>query len=102
VISTKKKGAVTEALEALPVVGTLNVDTNTYTPTGKEGAELLAEAAAEPTIDIYLDRSPKLGAPVDYPAMVALLQRKRELFITAEANKKAGVKPEEKTEDEAD
>lgn len=68
----------------------------------KEGAELLAEAAAEPTLDIYLDRSPKLGAPIDYPAMVALLHRKREMFITAEAKKKSGEKVEEKKDGDED
>lgn len=65
-----------------------------------EGAALLAEAAAEPTLDIYLDRSPKLGTPINYPEMVGVLRKKRVAFITAEANKKAGVKPTEKTDDD--
>jgi hypothetical protein len=93
-IQTAAKG-ISEILQALPVVGTIDVDNNTFTPTGDQ---MLAEAIQEPTMDRYLDRSPKVGQPIDYPAMVALLHKKREMFITAEAKRKSGVKDEEPTE----
>lgn len=54
----------------------------------KMGSELLDEAATEPTLDRYLDRSPKLDNPVDYPSLVANLQWKRKTYITAEQKKK--------------
>lgn len=106
---SRKPRTVTEVIEALPVLGTLNVDTNTFTPnpvtvadtgevTEKLGADLLKEAAAEPTLDRYLDRSPKLGAPIDYKELVSVLQRKRQMFITAEAKRKSGVKDDENKE----
>lgn len=67
-------------------------DPNSKWPQGysetKMGSEFLDEAIAEPTLDRYLDRSPKVGNPIDYPAMVAILHRKREMFITAEQKKK--------------
>ena len=60
-----------------------------------DGNALLDQAAAHATLDPYLDRSPKVGQPIDYPAMVALLQRKRQMFIDAESKKK---EPKENTE----
>lgn len=57
------------------------------------GAQMMDEVIQEPTMNRYLDRSPKLNTPEDYLDLVKLLQRKRSLFITAEANKKAGIKP---------
>lgn len=53
-----------------------------------QGAELLAEAAAEPTMDRYLDGSPKLLTDKDWEEFVTVLQRKRALFITAEQKRK--------------
>lgn len=54
-----------------------------------DAADVLAEPLAEPTLDRYLDRSPKLGLPINYPEMVAILQRKRQFSITAEEKRKA-------------
>lgn len=84
-ITTRKKPEVTEVLKSLPVVGTLNVDTNTFTQTGEQ---LLDAVIKEPTLDRYLDRSPKVGQPIDYPELVRILQRKRAIFITAEQKRK--------------
>lgn len=88
-ISTRKKGDSPIVAQAMEIMDK-----------AAQGAELLAEAAAEPTLDIYLDRSPKLGTPINYEEMVGVLRKKRVAFITAEANKKAGVKPTEKTDDD--
>lgn len=52
------------------------------------GADLLTEAIAEPTLDRYLDRSPKVGQPINYEELVGVLHRKRAAFITAEQKKK--------------
>lgn len=52
------------------------------------GDQLLDEAAAEPTLDRWLDNSPKIGNPVDYPSLVVNLQWKRKTYITAEQKKK--------------
>lgn len=52
------------------------------------GAEMLDEVIKEPTLDRYLDRSPKLNTDKDYEEMVRLLQRKRAAFITAEQKKR--------------
>lgn len=52
------------------------------------GEALLSEVVAEPTIDRYLDRSPKLNTAQDYEQMVVNLQRKRAAFITAEQKRK--------------
>lgn len=98
-ISRKPRGEIPsldEMLKALPVVGTLNVDTNTFTPNSEEvlGAEMLTEAIEDVSLDRYLDRSPKLGEPINYPEMVGVLQRKRQMFITAEAKRKSGIKDE--------
>lgn len=62
------------------------------------GADMMEEVIAEPTLDRYLDRAPKLLEPTDYEQLVKLLHRKREMFIKAEADKKAGIKTEEKTD----
>lgn len=70
--------------------------------TGKKmGAELMDEVIAEPTLDRFLDRSPKVGQPIDYEEMVRILHRKREMFITAEQKKRSGEKIEEKESGEA-
>lgn len=66
----------------------------------KLGPELLDAAVLEPTLDRYLDRSPKISQPINYEEMVGVLQRKRQMFITAEQKKKSGEKADEKTEDE--
>lgn len=55
---------------------------------GAFGPELLTEAIKDPTLNIYLDRSPKVGAPIDYQELVKNLQHKRAAFITAEQKKK--------------
>jgi len=52
------------------------------------GAELLEQASADPTIDKYLDRSPKLLTDKDYEELVGVLRKKRVAFITAEQKKK--------------
>lgn len=52
------------------------------------GPELLDEVIKEPTLNFYLDRSPKLNQPKDYAEVVRILQHKRALFITAEQKKK--------------
>lgn len=54
----------------------------------KMGEEMLTEVIADPTIDKYLDRSPKLNTAQDYEQMVVNLQRKRAAFITAEQKRK--------------
>lgn len=54
----------------------------------KFGPELLDEVIKEPTLNIYLDRSPKLNTPKDHLEMVTILQHKRAAFITAEQKKK--------------
>lgn len=54
----------------------------------KMGEELLSEVIKEPTLDRYLDRSPKLNTDQDYAEMVKLLQSKRAAFITAEQKKR--------------
>lgn len=66
----------------------------------KYGDQMLDEVIAEPTMDRYLDRSPKLNEPKDYVQLVSILRKKRELFIKAEDDKKSGVKPEEKTDED--
>lgn len=53
-----------------------------------DGNELLDEAALEPTLDRYLDNSPKLMTEPDWRQMVLIYQRKRAAFITAEAKKR--------------
>jgi len=65
-----------------------------FSPRGREiveqifGAELLEQASADPTIDKYLDRSPKLLTDKDYEELVGVLRKKRVAFITAEQKKK--------------
>lgn len=54
----------------------------------KMGSELLDETTAEPTLDRWLDNSPKVGNLIDYPSLVTNLQYKRKMFITAEQKKK--------------
>lgn len=54
----------------------------------KTGDQLLTEAIKDPTINIYLDRSPKLNTPRDYEELTKRLQTKRALFIAAEQRKK--------------
>lgn len=61
----------------------------------KTGEDMLQEVIKEPTLDIYLDRAPKLGTPINYPEFVGVLRRKREAFITAEQKRKSGIKEEE-------
>lgn len=53
-----------------------------------QGDELLDIAAKEPTLDRYLDRSPKLNTDQDYEDLVRILQKKRAMFITAEQKKR--------------
>lgn len=55
---------------------------------GAFGSELLDEVIKEPTLNFYLDRSPKLNLPRDDAEAVRILQHKRALFITAEQKKK--------------
>lgn len=68
------------------------VEVETTSPTGED---MLQEVIKEPTLDVYLDRAPKLGSPINYPEMVGVLHHKRELFVTAEAKRKSGIKDEE-------
>jgi len=44
-----------------------------------QGEALLEPQSPTPTIDRYLDRSPKLNTDQDYEQMVRVLQRKRPL-----------------------
>lgn len=62
----------------------------------KFGPELLDEVIKEPTLDIYLDRSPKVGIPINYEEMVRIEQRKRAAYINAEQKKK---EPKDEGED---
>lgn len=98
-ISRRKKdeptaisGAEMDAIEAAAIAGKPLME--------KIGAELLDEAVSELNMDRYLDRSPKVGKPIDYEGLVKVLHRKREMFITAEAKRKSGVKDEEPTNEE--
>ena len=93
-ISRKKKGEA--ELITKEEMDTIEVAAIAGTPL--TGDQMLAEATEEVTMDRFLDRSPKLGEPIDWPAFVKVLHRKREMFITAEANKRSGVKEEEPTE----
>lgn len=52
------------------------------------GDTLLTEAAAEPTLDRYLDNSPKNLSNRDYAQMVDILQHQRAAFIAKEAKKR--------------
>lgn len=86
---------------AIPVEIQKMIDKQEYSdlpPLGdtKFGPELLDEVIKEPTLDIYLDRSPKVGIPINYEEMVKILQRKRATFITAEQKKK---EPKDEGED---
>lgn len=54
------------------------------------GEKILAQAAEEPTLDRYLDRNPALLTDQDYVELVAVLQKQRTMFITAEAKKGKG------------
>lgn len=90
-ISKKKKGLVEiemipirEAGDVLPPIKGFEDDgTVIY------GSDLLDEVIKEPTLDIYLDRSPKLNTEKDYrEGAVPNLQRKRAAFITAEQKRK--------------
>jgi len=81
VISRKRKSTEEEIVDG-------------FSPRGREiveqifGAELLEQASADPTIDKYLDRSPKLLTDKDYEELVGVLRKKRVAFITAEQKKK--------------
>lgn len=59
--------------------------------TGKTGAEMLDEVATEPSLDRYLDRSPKVGQPINFEEMVKTLQAKRQWFINKKAEKENNV-----------
>lgn len=61
----------------------------------KFGDQLLDEVIKDPTINIYLDHSPKLNEQLDYEEMVKRLHYQRAAFITAEQKKK-----EPKTEED--
>lgn len=56
----------------------------------KQGAELLLEAIAEPTLNRYLDGNPKVTfkSEEDWQEFVKILQKKRAMFITAEQKKR--------------
>lgn len=57
------------------------------------GSDIMDQAIKEPTLDLFLDRNPKtLNFPDDYAAMVKVLRRQREIFITADAKRKDGIK----------
>lgn len=77
-ITTRRKGDSPIVAEAMEIMD----------ETANQGAALLTEVIKEPTLDIYLDRSPKLNTDVDYEQMVTILQRKRAAFITAEQKRK--------------
>lgn len=93
---------LTEVLKSLPIVGTLNVDTNTFIAKDEMtaieiaavsgyplmGEQLMDEAIKEVSLDRWLDHSPKLNTPKDYEELVANLQHKRQMFISAEQKKR--------------
>ena len=54
----------------------------------EQGEALLTKAVAEPTLNRFLDRSPKLLTDRNYGELVLVLHRKRAAFITAEQKKK--------------
>lgn len=56
----------------------------------KTGAEMLDEVIAEPTLDRFLDRSPKVGEPIDFTAMVKVLHAKRAWNINKKEQKENG------------
>lgn len=66
----------------------------------KQGAEILAEAIKEPSIDVFLDRHPKTITDADYEALIGVLRKERAIFITKDADK--GRKKEEQDDDEND
>lgn len=87
-ISTKRR------LQSGSELPTTTLPPNSETSSSNEssevimGLQLLDQAIAEPTMDRYLDRSPKLNSRVDYEELVRILQRKRAIFITAEQKRK--------------
>lgn len=92
-ISTRKKSEVTDTGLKLDVklspLGGIDIKVASMSDEAIiYGDQLLDKAAAEPTIDRYLDRSPKLNTIQDYEEMVTILQRKRAAFITAEQKRK--------------
>lgn len=62
------------------------------------GEQMMDEVIAEPTLDRYLDRAPKLLEPKDIRQLCIILRHKRELFIKAEQDKKS--KKEDLIDDE--
>lgn len=85
-ISTRRKGA--DAVEIITGAEMDAIETAAISGTPLMGEAILDQVVAEPTIDRYLDRSPKLLTEKDYAELVALLQRKRAIFITAEQKRK--------------
>jgi hypothetical protein len=94
-IAGKPLQDVTEILKGLPVIGKLDVDNNVFTSLELDGNALLDKAAEQVTLDPYLDRSPKVGNPIDWDSLVRLLQKKRQMFIDAEDKKKSGKEEKE-------
>lgn len=87
---TKRSEVIDTGLQLkvdFPVSGGINLST-TSAETPLFASELMDEVIKEPTLDIYLDRSPKLNQPKDYEEMVKILQRKRAAFINAEQKRK--------------
>jgi hypothetical protein len=52
------------------------------------GDQLMDETIKEPSLDRWLDHSPKLNTPKDIEELVANLQHKRQMFISAEQRKR--------------
>lgn len=89
-ISQKKReivviDSITAAIEA-EQAGLLKG--NWYQDSVTFGPELLDEVILDPTINIFLDKSPKLLIPKDYLKMVKRLHYQRAQFITAEQKRK--------------
>lgn len=78
----------TSVVQIAQAATSIEASLDTFLENQKLGSELMDEVIKEPTLDRYLDRSPKVGNPIDYPGLVGVLHRKREMYITAEQKKK--------------
>lgn len=94
-VSTRRRSdAKVEEVATVPQAHVAEAESKGESPV--QGAEVLAEAIKEPTLDTFLDRHPKTITEGDYLALITVLRKERAIFITADANK--GRKKEE-TED---
>lgn len=91
-ITTRKKGDISKSPPNATTIAALEeLETPAVT-----GETMMDEVIAEPTIDRYLDRAPKLNTPADYEEIVRALQWKRAQFITAEQKRRNGEKDGDK------